>query len=100
MAFRFEGELIAYRIVREGIPPFDGAGAYRWGSRRTSPGLVCDSCCQKLAIPENLVHFNLGELPPHLIVVQLRIPPTVAHEVRRLDRRSRLFRRLVRIILK
>jgi RES domain-containing protein len=83
MASPFEGELIAYRIVREGIPPFDGAGTYRWGGRWTSPGRYVIHAAESysLAVLENLVHFNLGELPPHLIVVQLRIPPSVSREV-------------------
>jgi RES domain-containing protein len=88
MASRFEGELIAYRIVREGIPPFDGAGAYRWGGRWTSSGRYVIHAAENysLAVLENLVHFNLGELPPHLTVVQLRIPPAVSREVLKPDR--------------
>lgn len=83
MASRFEGELIAYRIVREGLPPFDGAGAFRWGGRWTSPGrhVIHAAESYALAVLENLVHFNLGELPPKQIVVQLRIPSTVSREV-------------------
>ena len=83
MVSRFEGELIAYRIVRKGLPPFDGAGAYRWGGRWTGPGRYVIHAAESyaLAVLESLVHFNLGELPPSLIVVRLRIPDTVSREV-------------------
>lgn len=83
MDSRFEGELIAYRIIRKGLPPFDGAGAYRWGGRWTSPGRYVIHAAESyaLAVLENLVHFNQGELPPRQIVVQLKIPATVSREV-------------------
>lgn len=82
MASRFEGELTAYRIVREGLPPLDGAGAYRWGGRWTSPGryVVHAAETYALAVLESLVHFNRGELPPRLVVAQLRIPAKVSRE--------------------
>lgn len=38
-----------------------------------------------LAVLENLVHFNLGELPPRLSVVQLRIPAKVSRELVKSD---------------
>ena len=38
MASRLENVKYAYRIVSSRYPPFDGAGAYRWGSRWVSPG--------------------------------------------------------------
>lgn len=83
MGSRFEGEIIAYRIVREGLPPFDGAGAYRWGGRWTSPGRYIIHAAESyaLAVLENLVHFNLGELPSRQIVVRLRIPAAVSRQV-------------------
>jgi len=83
MASRFERELIAYRIVREGLPPFDGAGAYRWGGRWTRPGRYVIHAAESyaLAVLESLVHFNRGELPPHLTVAQMKIPATVSREV-------------------
>jgi RES domain-containing protein len=88
MASQFEGELTAYRIVREGLPPLDGAGAYRWGGRWTSPGryVVHAAETYALAVLESLVHFNRGELPPRLVVAQLRIPAKVSREVLRQDR--------------
>jgi RES domain-containing protein len=76
-------ELLAYRIVRRGYPVFDGSGAARWGGRWTRPGQAVIHAAEtySLAILENLVHFNLGELPPRLVVVQIRIPPSVTREV-------------------
>ena len=38
MASRLERVKYAYRIVSSRYPPFDGAGAHRWGSRWVSPG--------------------------------------------------------------
>ncbi|MBV9316705.1 MAG: RES domain-containing protein [Gammaproteobacteria bacterium] len=88
MASQFEGELTAYRIVREGVPPLDGAGAYRWGGRWTSPGryVVHAAETYALAVLESLVHFNRGELPPRLVVAQLRIPAQVSRDVLLQDR--------------
>ena len=88
MASRFEQELIAYRIVREGLSPLDGSGAYRWGGRWTSPRrhVIHAAESYALAVLESLVHFNRGELPPRLIVAQLRIPANVSREVLLSDR--------------
>lgn len=82
MVSRFDGALAAYRIVRAEWPPFDGAGAFRWGGRWTSPGryVVHAAESYSLAVLENLVHFNLGELPPRLVVVRLEIPAGVSRE--------------------
>jgi RES domain-containing protein len=75
-------ELLAYRIVRRGYPVFDGSGAARWGGRWTRSGRAVIHAAEtySLAVLENLVHFNLGELPPRLVVVQIRIPPSVSRE--------------------
>ena len=88
MVCQFEGELTAYRIIREGVPPLDGACAYRWGGRWTSPGryVVHAAETYALAVLESLVHFNRGELPPRLTVAQLRIPAQVSREVLPQDR--------------
>jgi RES domain-containing protein len=83
MASRFESAFTAYRIVRAGLPAFDGGGAFRWGGRWTSPGrsVIHAAESYSLAILENLVHFNLGELPPHLVVVRLQIPAAVSRQI-------------------
>jgi RES domain-containing protein len=75
-------ELRAYRIVRNGITPFDGTGAFNRGGRWTSPGRYVIHAAEtySLAVLENLVHFNLGELPPNLIYVQITIPAFVSRE--------------------
>jgi RES domain-containing protein len=77
------GKLLAYRIVRRGYPAFDGSGAARWGGRWTRAGRAVIHAAEtySLAVLENLVHFNLGELPPRLVVVQIHIPPEVSREV-------------------
>ena len=87
MASQFERELTAYRILREGLRPLDGAGAHRWGGRWTSPGryVVHAAETYALAVLESLVHFNRGELPPRLVVAQLKIPAKVSREVLPLD---------------
>ena len=82
MASRSEGPLLAYRIVRSGYPAFDGAGAARHGGRWSSRGRFVIHAAESyaLAILENLVHFNIGELPPSQVVVQMRIPASVSRE--------------------
>ena len=87
MASRFDGAFTAYRIVRADVPVFDGAGAYRWGARWTSPGRYVIHAAESyaLAVLENLVHFNLGELPPRLVVARMDIPGEVSREVLSID---------------
>ena len=77
------GKLLAYRIARRGYPAFDGSGAARCRGRWTRAGRAVIHAAEtySLAVLENLVHFNLGELPPRLVVVQIRIPPEVSREV-------------------
>ena len=83
MASRFDAGFTAYRIVRGGLPVFDGSGAFRWGGRWTSPGRYVIHAAESyaLALLENMVHFNLAEMPPHLSAVPLRIPADVPREV-------------------
>ena len=40
MASRPDGGTRVYRIVSDRYPPFDGGGAYRWGSRWVDPGTI------------------------------------------------------------
>ena len=82
MASRSEGPLLTYRIARSGYPALDGAGAARHGGRWSSRGRYVVHAAESyaLAILENLVHFNIGELPPSQVVVQLRIPASVSRE--------------------
>ena len=76
------GALRAYRIVRKGYAPFDGTGAYRRGGRWNTPGryVIYGAQTYSLAVLENLVHFNLGELPPNLVYVELTIAAEVSRE--------------------
>ena len=80
---RYRGNLLGYRIVRAGLPVFDGGGAARWGARWTSPGRAVIHAAESyaLAVLENLVHFNAGELPPHLVVSRIEIPRRVSRQV-------------------
>jgi len=68
-----------YRIVSNQYPPFDGGGAYRWGSRWVSPGklVVHGSSSYSLAVLENLVHWQSSELPPTLVCVVATIPGSI-----------------------
>ena len=79
----YSGALIAYRIVRDGYPVFDGSGAARWGGRWTNPGRAVIHAAESyaLAVLENLVHFNASELPPQMVVSRLEIPKRVAREI-------------------
>lgn len=83
MASRFEAEFSAFRIVRVGLPVFDGAGAFRWGGRWSSPGRYVIHAAESysLALLESLVHFNLGEVPPRLSVVPLTVPAGISREI-------------------
>jgi RES domain-containing protein len=85
MASRFDASFTAYRIAHAGLPVFDGTGAFRWGGRWTSPGRYVIHAAESysLALLENMVHFNLAEIPPHLSAVPLRIPADVSREVLR-----------------
>ena len=62
----YSGALIAYRIVRDGYPVFDGSGAARWGGRWTSPGRRVIYCAETLACCrlEMLVHIGRMALRP------------------------------------
>ena len=82
-AGRYEGALRAYRIVRRGLPAFDGSGAFRRGGRWTTRGRYVIHAAETyaLAVLESLVHFNLGELPPNLVYIEIAIPPDVSREV-------------------
>jgi RES domain-containing protein len=83
MASRFEADFSAFRIVRVGLPVFDGAGAFRWGGRWSSPGryIIHAAESYSLGLLESMVHFNLGEVPPSLAVVPLRVPANVSREI-------------------
>ena len=82
MASRLETAKYAYRIVSSRYPPFDGAGAYRWGSRWVSPGrqVVHAAETYALAVLENLVHWQSGVLPRNLVCVRVVIPDDVPQE--------------------
>ena len=82
-AGRYVGALRAYRIVRRGLPAFDGSGAFRQGGRWTTRGRYVIHVAETyaLAVLESLVHFNLGELPPNLVYIEIAIPPDVSREV-------------------
>ena len=82
MASRLESVKHAYRIVSSRYPPFDGAGAYRWGSRWVNPGrqVVHAAESYALAVLENLVHWQSGTLPRNLVCVRVAIPDDVAQE--------------------
>lgn len=82
MVFRPETSAHAYRIVQKRYPPFDGGGAYRWGSRWISPGrrVVHAAETYALAVLENLVHWQTTALPPSLVCVRVTIPAGLDQE--------------------
>ena len=69
-----------FRIVSNKYPPFDGTGAYKWGSRWVEPGryVVHAAGQYSLAVLENLVHWNVARLPPTLACVVATIPDSVS----------------------
>ena len=76
MVFRSDAARRAYRIVLDRYPPFDGGGAFRWGSRWTRPGCWVVHAAETfaLAVLENLVHWQTVSLPPGLVCVRVEIP--------------------------
>lgn len=70
----------AYRIVSNTFPPFDGAGAHRWGSRWVNGGrwVVHAAETYALAVLENLVHWQTSTLPPTLVCVEITIPDDIS----------------------
>lgn len=82
MVFRPEAPRHAYRIVHERYPPFDGGGAYRWGSRWIGPGrwVIHAAETYALAVLENLVHWQTSALPPRLVCVRVTIPAGLEQE--------------------
>ncbi|MEM6483882.1 MAG: RES domain-containing protein [Pseudomonadota bacterium] len=77
-----------YRIVSKRYPPFDGSGAYRFGSRWVSPGrqVVHTAESYALAVLENLVHWRTSSPPKGLVYVAADIPDELEQE--ELPRRS------------
>lgn len=80
---RFEGALLAYRVSRPGRPVFDGGGAMRRAGRWSTPPRRVINCATvyALAILENVVHWNIGNLPPGMRFVRCSIPVEVSREV-------------------
>lgn len=80
MAFRFDGDLIAYRLAHRDYPIFDGGGAFKHGSRWCSPGryIVHAASAYALGVLENVVHWRMAYLPPGMRYVQIRIPAAVS----------------------
>ena len=83
MVSRSDTKITAFRITDRRYPPFDGGGAFKWGSRWCSPGryIIHAASSYALAVLENLVHFNIGDIPPGQIFVELGIPSRVSREV-------------------
>lgn len=81
MASRSETGTPIFRIVSSKYPPFDGGGAYRWGSRWIDSGrlVIHAASSYSLAVLENLVHWQSTQLPPTLVCVVARIPASVKH---------------------
>jgi len=67
-----------FRIVQDKKRAKDhsGTGAYRWGGRWNSKGtfMLYTSENSSLALLEKLVHFDEGETPPKLFIVELELP--------------------------
>ena len=83
MVSRSDSALTLFRITDRRYPPFDGSGAYKWGSRWCSPGrhIIHATSSYALAVLENLAHFNIGELPPAQVFVEISIPARVSRHL-------------------
>jgi RES domain-containing protein len=66
-----------FRIVQDKKRAEDlsGTGAFRWGGRWNSKGvyMLYTSENSSLALLENLVHFDEGEIPPQLYLAEYEI---------------------------
>ena len=82
MGYPPEAAKRVYRIVSSRYPPFDGGGAYRWGSRWVSPGRYVVHAAETfaLAVLENLVHWQTSTPPRDLVCVRATIPEEVEQE--------------------
>ena len=82
MAFPPDEHTRVYRIVSRQYPPFDGGGAFRWGSRWISPGrhVVHAAETYALAVLENLVHLQAQRVAPTLQCVVADVPDAVSQE--------------------
>jgi len=71
-----------YRILRESYSkkPLDGAGAYRFGGRWSSPGIRLAYTAEhlSLAMVEYFVHIDADDLPKDLVLVTAEIPDGVS----------------------
>lgn len=83
MASRSDSRITAFRITDRRYPPFDGGGAFKWGSRWCTPGryIIHATSSYALAVLENVVHFNIGEVPSAQVYVEITIPARVSREV-------------------
>jgi RES domain-containing protein len=67
-----------YRVVQDRNRAMDlsGTGAFRWGGRWNSKAvyMLYTSENSSLALLESLVHFDEGETPPQLYIIELEIP--------------------------
>lgn len=62
---------------RDRAGDLSGIGAFRFGGRWNSPGtyMLYTSANSSLALLENLVHFDISELPLHLFIAEIEIDP-------------------------
>lgn len=83
MASPFEGTFRVFRITVGIYPVFDGGGAFKWGGRWTSPGrhVINTASTYALALLENLVHWNIGAIPPGQRFVIATIPADVSRQI-------------------
>jgi RES domain-containing protein len=67
-----------FRVVqdKERAKDLSGTGAFRWGGRWNTKGVyvLYTSENSSLALLESLVHFDEGEMPPKLYVIEYEIP--------------------------
>ena len=66
-----------FRVVqdRDRAKDLSGTGAFRWGGRWNSKGvyMLYTSENSSLAFLESLVHFDEGEIPPQLYIIEFEV---------------------------
>lgn len=82
MAFQYSGPLRAYRIADRRHKILDGAGAFQFGGRWSSPGrrVIYASLSYAGAMLEKLVHAGTGSVPKNQVAVEIRVPEAVQIE--------------------
>ena len=82
MASRYRGPLQAFRLADRRHKVFDGAGAFQYGGRWSSPGrrVIYAALSYAGAMLEKLMHTGTGGVPKPQVAIEILVPETVEIE--------------------